>query len=190
MVGLMGVVGLAFWILKFSLILILLPRLPADTEPRVIEYLTWINIKNGVRIISLPFQLYFFCRITNSFGCREIIRNKKISYFLLPCLMLSQLSIFVNSAIDNYSYLVEKYVDHLNLSRSMEALYEMGEPLYLGFVLHVFFRFLIINNNLRSMPSRSRSIPDFLAGNAHIDDDRGKEQVEKLLSNGTKFLTM
>lgn len=143
----MGIVGIAYWLLKCSLIILIIRNVSISSYQ--IEYFRWMSVKYIFRIISLLFQLVFFGSIPASIGTVAHIQNQNISYYLLPCLMLSQLSVFVNAAIDSYSYLIQERIEPLHLDNSMFSLYNMGEPLYLGFALHVFFRFLIINIDLR-----------------------------------------
>ena len=173
----MGVFALAFWILKFSLTSLMVLISSADSY----NYLLWISMKNLIRIVGVFFQLFFFIRISPSFGCREELRKNKISYFLLPGIMLSQLAVFINSIIDSYSYVVEGMVENVHLSVITANVYHIGEPLHLGFCLHMFLHFVVINNNLRQLSLVQHKERSFM------DDDSDEGRVEKLLGTGTRY---
>ena len=190
MVGLMGVVALVFWILKCSLTILLAVRI-STFHIEMSKYIAWSSTKFVVRIAGVLFQLFFFFRITPLFGYRESIRKRRISYMLLPCIMLSQLAVFINSVIDTYSYVIEDFVQCADLRGIMLIVYIVGNPLHLGFCLHVFFHLVIINNNLRQLTTRQQSRPTspIIRNDSYVDNVR-KTQVEKLLDSGIKYRTV
>ena len=127
-VGSMGVFGLSFWILRFALTVLATSCQivqPCQTEAAQ-EYFKWISVKFFVRIIGIGVQLFFFYSIGASSGREKHIRKRKLPYFIVPCLMLCQLSVFINSVIDSYSYYLEVFVERVKLDVTSSAMYRIG----------------------------------------------------------------
>ena len=74
----------------------------------------------------------------------------KLNFFLLPTLMLSLLSVFIMTVIDSYSGFIEVLIEESNLDTALNTLFKAGEPIHLGFCLHVFLHFFIIHNNMKN----------------------------------------
>ena len=109
------------------------------------------SCRSGFQILnSLLFQLYIFVKADPFIGCRNNVKAKTISYFTIPALMLSLLSIFIMAVIDSYSGIIEGLVSNAGLSMALMALLKAGEPIHLGFCLHLFLHFFIINNNMNT----------------------------------------
>lgn len=160
MVASMGLVGLFYWILRLSITVLTATRTQHDCN---VQTLVWISITNGVRIVGIVFQLVFFYRISPCIGEQPNIRQQKVSYLLIPVVMLAQISVFVNTVVDSYRHVVEEQLHHAHPSIVVLASFKMGEPLHLGFCLHMFFHFLVVNNNLRRKETTTAE---------HIDDAR------------------
>ena len=190
LVGLMGIIALAFWVLKCALTTSMMVQFYSSDKDKF-HYLAWSLAKFAVRIAGVLFQLFFFFRITPSFGYRENIRKRGISYMLLSCIMLSQLAVFINSVIDTYNFVVEECVKEINISLIMSTLYEIGAPLHLGFCLHVFFHLLIINNNLKQWSIRQQRWSTSIITEDDSDDENIRHaHLENLLGTCTKYRTV
>ena len=193
MVTLMGVVGVVFWIIRSSLTCIMATRMISHGP--TFNYLCWISTTNIVRTTGVIFQLFFYFRIAPSTGLRVEICERSISHLLLPLMMLCQLSVFVNTVIDSYSYVVETFVDEVGLNAVTSVAYKVGEPLHLGFCLHIFFHLMVVNNNLRRcmqhfVPSfpvvYDRTINDLDDDGDDVDDEMNNEREQLLLAD-SKF---
>ena len=140
----MGVSGLAFGILRFAL------SVMAESSDMILDpsshgYFRWIALKFFIRVMGILIQLLTFYRLPPSVGHHNSIRNEKMTHFLVPCIMLCQLAVFIDSIIDSYSYLLDRFVNEVHLNVPAAAVYRIGEPLHLGFYLHMFFHFLNFN---------------------------------------------
>lgn len=151
MVAMMGFFGAAFWLLKGSMIAIWYAHMPSDfiiDMNTSHQYLIWTSIKCFVRAIGVFFQVYFFVNINSSFGRqREVIKNRW-NFFYVPTMMVSLFSIFFNSVIDGYGGFVEENVKAANLCTIVSTLYRAGAPIHLGFCIHIFLHFFIINRRM------------------------------------------
>ena len=163
----MGLVGLVYWALRTSVSFIITVRM---YEEQVFNHLVWITAINTIRIIGIPFQIFFFVRITPEFCSHEKVRNNKMTYLLVPCVLLGFMSVFVNTVINNHSIL-EHYVHEADLSVVMTVVCKMGEPLHLGFCLHMFFHFLIVNNTLRKLKATSDKRLPVVLKNTNVKKD-------------------
>ena len=103
MVASMGLVGLFYWMLRLSITVLTATRTQHDCN---VQTLVWISITNGVRIVGIVFQLVFFYRISPCIGEQPNIRQQKVSYLLIPVVMLAQISVFVNTVVDSYRQVV------------------------------------------------------------------------------------
>ena len=123
MVGLMGVSGLAYCILRFALSIIA-ENSPMITENTVHGYFQWLSVKFFFRIIGIFFQLTSFYRLSPSIGHQTHIRGNRMSHLLVPSIMLCQFAVFVNSVIDRYScFLVFLFslLDNSEINRTTSA---------------------------------------------------------------------
>ena len=144
----MGIFSVAFWLLKGSLILMWAFTIPENIlkemgEPST-DYLFWQGGKCFVRGVGIIFQVHFFTKIDGSFGRRREVLTNRWNFLYMPCLA----SIFLNSAVDSFSGVVEHLVQHANLSPVVGILYEAGEPIHLGFCVHLFLHFYIVNDRM------------------------------------------
>ena len=156
MVAIMGVTGFIFWFIKTLLNAVWVNNI-SNLSPDQTSYLKFSCAKNLMRFIGILFQLFLFIKADPFIGCRENIRMKRVSYFILPALMLSLLSVFVMSVIDSYSGIVEGLIANSGISETLMILLKAGEPIHLGFTLHVFLHFYIIHENMTTKKVLVRS---------------------------------
>ncbi|XP_057293890.1 uncharacterized protein LOC130622446 [Hydractinia symbiolongicarpus] len=149
MVAVMGITGFVFWVIKTILNAVWAIKIIGLTSEQL-EYLEWSVAKNGLRSVGILFQLYFFIKSDPFIGCRKNVKKNALSYLILPALMLSLLSVFIMTVIDSYTGIVEGLIEHSGISEATMALLKAGEPIHLGFCLHLFLHFFIINNNMRT----------------------------------------
>ena len=144
----MGITGFIYWTIK-SIFTASWAMNIRDLDITDNIYLRWSFAKNSLRSIGIVFQLYFFVKLDPSIGCREEIRRKKIMYFLLPALKLSLLAVFIATIIDSYNGLVEELIAHSGINNILLALMHAGEPLHLGFCLHLCLHIFFISDNMK-----------------------------------------
>ncbi|XP_057302352.1 uncharacterized protein LOC130636597 [Hydractinia symbiolongicarpus] len=149
MVG-MGLFALAFWCLKCGMVSVWTVRCAQIKNWNDVHYFTWNAVKYGSRIISLIFQIYLFFKADVKSSCSVSMKRRKKSYFLVPLLMLSFLAVFLASIISFCNGKIEEKARSANLPILFQIVYTTGPPLHLGFCLHLFFHFLIINGKLKS----------------------------------------
>lgn len=149
MVAIMGVVGFLFWVIKSGLNVTWTTMTNRFAAERL-DYLHWSAAKNSFRTIGILFQLYIFMKSDPLIDCRFEVRNNALNFFLLPALMLSLLSVFTMTVIDSYSGFIEVLIENSGLNVVLSTLLKAGEPIHLGFCLHVFLHFFIINQNMRN----------------------------------------
>ena len=148
MVAMMGIVGFLFWIM-LSIFSATWAIVIQNLSPEYFELLKWSCAKNFLRSLGILFQLYIFMKSDPYIGCRNNMRKRKLIYFILPALTLSLLAVFIMAVIDTHSEVIELLIDNSKINHVLMVLLKAGEPLYLGFCLHLFLHFLIINNNMR-----------------------------------------
>lgn len=177
MVG-MGLFALAFWCFKCGMVSVWAVKSAQINHRNDVLYFTWNAVKYGSRIISLIFQIYLFFKADVKSSCSVSMKRRTKSHFLVPLLMLSFLAVFLASIISFYNGRIEKMARSANLPILFEIVYTTGPPLQLGFCLHLFFHFLIINGKLKSpvlgrRPSRPRSASR--AGPSHEGESENPE---------------
>ncbi|XP_057304633.1 uncharacterized protein LOC130641713 [Hydractinia symbiolongicarpus] len=204
MVAMMGVTGLAFWLLKSVLITIWTTRTTDDSNLIAeLPSLKWLASKAYLRSFGCVFQIYLYIRVDLSLGYQPSIRYNKFNHFLLPCLMLSFLSVFTNSVIDSYHAVIKKFVHESSMHIVLYAFYEAGIPIHLGFVLHLFIHYLLINNKMRDVLAASEKryrVDSILAKTPEEKDnltyqndeerdtnDDDDDRLTSLLGEGKKF---
>ena len=99
MVVSMGLVGLVYWSLKACVSFIITVRMH---DEEVFSHLAWITVITVTRIVGIPFQIFFFVRITPTFCLQEKVRDNKLTYLLVPCVLFGLLSVFVNTVINSH----------------------------------------------------------------------------------------
>jgi hypothetical protein len=182
MVGFMGAVGFVYRIMT-SLFCLLWSFQTSNKQQQ--SYLIWNSSKDAARSISIIFQLYFFVKMGPHFCQETRNRGRRICHLLVPAIMLALLSTFVSSIIDQYNGEVEHLIDHSRLDSVVIAFFNAAVPIHLGFSLHMFLHFYIINGKMRRVyenihPSCSAHITPFAESN-HTVGDEG-DLVEPLLS--------
>lgn len=158
MVAMMGLFGVAFWILKGSIIAIWSVQVPNEHLEMEFqkeglmhlrpEYLVWQGIKCFVRAIGVAFQVYFFVNINSSYGRRSDVIRNRWNFFYVPVMTVSLFAIFINSVMDEYGGIVEHSVKRAGLCAIVSALYHAGGPIHLGFCIHLFLHFMIIKQRM------------------------------------------
>lgn len=143
MVGLMGVTGLTFWIFKTMLI----GTWSLHVSKKYYAFM-WNDVKSGCRAMSCLFSIYFYMRTDHMLGCHGRIKFRLRNHFLLPCLMMTYLAVFLNSVVDSYNKTIKKEMKR-SLPIILFAVYEAGVPIHLGFCLHLSIHLLLMNGKMR-----------------------------------------
>ncbi|XP_022786689.1 uncharacterized protein LOC111326872 [Stylophora pistillata] len=99
-------------------------------------YIIWIAVKFFIRSFTTAFLIGFFRRI-DAEGFLNQADDKDL--FLVPAVILA---VFSTSAIKN---------------ETLTILFEADPPMYLGFLIHVFLCFVIIQTRLRNCAARPES---------------------------------
>ena len=199
----MGVFSIIFWCLKGSLTIFWLARAKSvGGNQEQYAYLLWNAIKFSFRPFSIIFEIYLFSN-TDAISCTSPeIKRRKGNHFIIPCIMLSFLAVFVNSVVDAYSGYIEGLVKQANLITVLSVVYKCGSPIYLGFCLHMFLYFLIMNSKMTAAVFYRRRRDIFrrytpFVYNNHRRDNEGVgvtgeayERTQPLLPSSDKFRTV
>lgn len=153
----MGTIGLIFWVLKGAMATIWAGRVLAIPQShREYQYLCWNGIKDCLRPLSILIQVYFFATTDIESLVKVEVKKTRSNHFLIPFLMMAFLSVFLNSLTDVYDGLVEELAEKANMSMIVLVLYKCGEPIHLGFALHMFVHLFIVNKKLKTVPPMRR----------------------------------
>ena len=151
MVGIMGGVGFTFMTIRA-----LMTSNLATYYRKVYatSYLAMCAGKNCLNALSLLFQFFMFKRVSFTVCSHPPNSNKVINHFLVPALIMAQLSIFITAVIDEYNGIVEELLARANLNPAIVFFLDIGSPIYLGFCLHMFLHFLIVRRNMTTKKVR------------------------------------
>lgn len=146
MIAMMGIIGFLYWFHKTTIIGSWVVK---GVEPVHTRYLEWTLVKNISRSIGILFQLYFFMNIDPLAVTRREMRRKKTIHFVIPALTLALLGVFTSTIVDTYSGIIEELIEKSELSNLKRHLLQAGEPIHLGFCLHLFLYLFIMSSNIR-----------------------------------------
>ena len=147
MVCFMGAIGFIFWFVKASYCGLWASKYSSsDTEFH--QYLTWTALKNFIYAITVIFQIYFFVKMGPHYGCDRESSRQRAKHFYVTTVMMALLSLLISFVVDEYNGRVEKLLDQAHISKTMSAFLRAAAPIHLGFSLHMFLHFFIMNRRL------------------------------------------
>ena len=146
MVCFMGTIGFVFWFVKASYCGLWASKISNNHELQ--DYLTWTTVKNFFYATTIVFQLQFFVKMGPHYGCDRESSQQKAKHFYVVVVMMALLSLLISFVVDEYNGHVESLLHKANLSKTMLAFLQAAAPIHLGFSLHMFLHFLIMNRRL------------------------------------------
>ena len=146
MVCFMGTIGFVFWVVKASYCGLWASEISNNHELR--DYLTWTTVKNLFYATTFLFQLIFFMKMGPHYGCDRESSQQKGKHFYVVVVMMALLSLLISFVVDEYYGHVESLLHKANLSKTMLAFLQAAAPIHLGFSLHMFLHFFIMNRRL------------------------------------------
>ena len=153
MVGFMGAIAFMFWLMKGWFCALWASRMSNHGE--LFSYLTWTSSKNFVTTVGVLFQLCFFIKMGPNFGVQP--RDSKAKHFFIPLVMVSLLAIFFSSIVDQYDGKVEEFLGEANLNEAVLTFLKAAAPIHLGFCLHMFFHFFIMQQKMGSAQNHQQN---------------------------------
>lgn len=147
----MGVMATTHWILQVVIAVTWTSRLK-DTLSEMYNYLTWNSAQFVARTFSTLSQIHVFSCFSSKHVIKpeDNIRHDKAVHALIPFYMLSLLSIFLNSLIGTYTGKIENWIGCAELNIAFVGLHNIGAAFHLGFCLHLFVHFSLLNNDLKN----------------------------------------
>ncbi|XP_078365456.1 uncharacterized protein LOC144649749 isoform X2 [Oculina patagonica] len=163
MVCFLGSVGITCWMIKAPI-----PGYWAATAIDRIDihdppYFAWVSAKYVARGISTAFLMGLFLKV----DVRSLAQKNpdvKMNHFLVPAVMLAILGTFSETLIDQYVGPVDSRLRCEIKDLSLDILFEVGPPMYLGFLIHMFLHFLIIETEIIKLPGarvRHHAFPSY-----------------------------
>ena len=147
MVCFMGSIGFIYWFVKASYCGLWASKYSsADAEFH--KYLTWTTLKNFIYAITILFQLNFFVKMGPHYGCDRENSRQRAKHFYVTTIMMALLSLLISFVVDEYNGRVEKLLEQAHVSETMSAFLKAAAPIHLGFSLHMFLHFFIMNRRL------------------------------------------
>ncbi|XP_078365410.1 uncharacterized protein LOC144649720 [Oculina patagonica] len=151
MVCCLGAVGLICWIMKGTI-----SGYWAYAENDKINiadrpYFAWFAAKCATRGISTAFLMGLFLKV----DVRSVPQKNpdvKMNHFLVPTMMLAILGAFLETLIDQYVGPFDRRLRCEIKEPSLDIVFEAGPPMYLGFLIHMFLHFLIIETEIIKRP--------------------------------------
>lgn len=148
MVCFMGTIGFVFWFMKASYCCLWAFKFAASSNTELSEYLVWTTLKTFSYAITVIFQLYFFVKMGPHFGCDQERSRLSAKQFYVCTTMMALSSLVISFVVDEYNGPVEELLDHANISNAMSTFLQAAGPIHLGFSLHMFLHFFIMNRRL------------------------------------------
>ena len=148
MVCFMGTIGFVFWFMKASYCCLWAYKYAASSNTELAEYLVWTTLKTFSYAITVIFQLYFFVKMGPHFGCDQERSKLSAKQFYVCTIMMALSSLVVSFVVDEYNGPVEELLSHAHISNAMSAFLQAAGPIHLGFSLHMFLHFFIMNRRL------------------------------------------
>lgn len=148
MVCFMGTIGFVFWFMKASYCCLWAFKFAASSNTELSEYLVWTTLKDFSYAITVIFQLYFFVKMGPHFGCDQERSRLSAKQFYVCTIMMALLSLVISFVVDEYNGQVEELLDRANISNPMSTFLQAAGPIHLGFSLHMFLHFFIMNRRL------------------------------------------
>lgn len=148
MVCFMGTIGFIFWFVKASYCGLWATRYSASSNTELYQYLTRTTLKDFIYAITIIFQLYFFVKMGPHFGCDRESSRLRAKHFYVSTIMMALFSLVISFVVDEYSGRVEKLLAQAHISNTMSTFLQAAAPIHLGFSLHMFLHFFIMNRRL------------------------------------------
>ena len=149
MVCFMGAIGSIFWFFKASFCGLWTYRYSNVFDNEMFHYLTWTTFKDFVYAVGIVFQLVFFVKMGPHFGCGQESSKRRMNHFLVTTVMMALLAMLISFVIDEYNGLVEDLLCQANIGNTMKMFFKAAAPIHLGFSLHMFLHFFIMNRRLQ-----------------------------------------
>ena len=153
MVCFMGTIGFIYWFVKASYCGLWAYKY-SSSDAEFHQYLTWTALKNFVYAITILFQLNFFVKMGPHYGCDRESSRQKAKNFYVTTVMMALLSLLISFVVDEYYGRVEKLLDQAHISKIMSTFLQTAAPIHLGFSLHMFLHFFIMNRRLAQFQYR------------------------------------
>jgi len=147
MVCFMGAIGFIYWFVKASYCGLWATKY-SSTDVEFHQYLTWTTLKDFIYAITILFQLNFFVKMGPHYGCDRENSRQKAKHFYVTTVMMALLSLLISFVVDEYNGRVENLLDQAHISKTMLAFLQVAAPIHLGFSLHMFLHFFIMNRRL------------------------------------------
>lgn len=190
MVCFMGTIGFIFWFMKASYCCQWAYKYSTSSNTDLFEYLIWTTLKDFSYAITVIFQLYFFVKMGPHFGCDRESSRLRAKQFYVCTIMMALLSLVVSFVVDEYDDRVEELLAHAYISNTMSTFLQAAGPIHLGFSLHMFLHFFIMNRRLaqfqynwrhRQTPN-SQHCPQSSTGNNYYQAET-KDERQPLISH-------
>ena len=165
MVCFMGTIGFVFWFVRACYCGLWAYKVSNDHKLH--DYLTWTTVKDFFYATTILFQLQFFVKMGPHYGCDSENSRQKAKHFYVVMVMMGLLSLLISFVVDEYNGHVESLLHKANLSKTMSAFLQAAAPIHLGFSLHMFLHFFIMNRRLSQFQYnwRQRQLGNQLGGN-------------------------
>ena len=148
MVCFMGTIGFIFWFMKASYCCLWAYEYAASSHTELSEYLVWTTLKDFSYAITVIFELYFFVKMGPHFGCDQERSRLSAKQFYVCAIMMALSSLVISFVVDEYNGQVEELLAHAHISNTMSTFLQAAGPIHLGFSLHMFLHFFIMNRRL------------------------------------------
>ena len=148
MVCFMGTIGFVFWFMKASYCCLWAYKYAASSNTELSEYLVWTTLKDFSYAVTVIFQLYFFVKMGPHFGCDQERSRLSAKQFYVCTVMMALSSLVISFVVDEYNGQVEDLLDQAHISNTMSTFLRAAGPIHLGFSLHMFLHFFIMNRRL------------------------------------------
>ena len=146
MVCFMGTIGFVLWFVKACYCGLWASKISNNHELH--DYLTWTTVKDCFYAATILFQLHFFMKMGPHYGCDRESSRQKAKHFYVVMVMMGLLSLLISFVVDEYNGRFQSLLHKANLSKTMSAFLQAAEPIHLGFSLHMFLHFFIMNRRL------------------------------------------
>ncbi|XP_015755156.1 PREDICTED: uncharacterized protein LOC107334699 isoform X2 [Acropora digitifera] len=151
MVCCFGAVGFLCWIMHAAIAgyWAVTSHYRSDIGDRALT--SWDSLKFGVRGLSTAFIMYLFTKV-NAQAFPQQNPDVKSNHFVVPVIMFGILSTFAETLVDQYVGAIDSAIRCETKEQIVKILLEAGLPMYLGFLIHVFLHFFIIETKLGKIP--------------------------------------
>lgn len=157
MVCCFGAVGFICWMVQGAIAGFWAATAHGRSDVQDPSYMAWDSAKFTVRGLTTAFLMFMFMKI-NARALPQQNPDVKMNHFCVPVVMSGILSAFVDTLIDQYVGPMDSAVRCEIKEQSLKILLEVGPPMYLGFLIHVFLHFVIIETKIGKQRTRGRCL--------------------------------